>query len=169
MTDTTPHRPSRASPGADDDFSRVYRDQVDRLRRVAYLMTGQAAIAEETPQVVAPSDDDPNRETLGTFSGGMADDGLAVELMIEQRSASTFEGYPGAEAIQAGENHGWFLTMEGSDGRLTGILLDFGDLMVNITGMHIERDVMLGVAASVRRTADGFEYTAPPNLAPLCT
>ena len=120
----------------------------------------------------APQDvelqDDPNRETIAAFSGGMADDGLAVELMIDQRSASPFAGYPGAEAIQAGENHGWFLTMEGSSERLTSVLLDFDDLMVNITGMHIDRQVMLDVAASLHRTDDGFEYTAPPGLAPTC-
>jgi RNA polymerase sigma factor (sigma-70 family) len=40
MTDT------RAGPGA-EDFAHVYRTQRNRLRRVAYLMTGQAAVAEE--------------------------------------------------------------------------------------------------------------------------
>jgi RNA polymerase sigma factor (sigma-70 family) len=40
MTDT------RAGPGA-EDFAFVYRTQRSRLRRIAYLMTGQAAVAEE--------------------------------------------------------------------------------------------------------------------------
>jgi DNA-directed RNA polymerase specialized sigma24 family protein len=40
MTDT------RAGPAA-DAFSFVYRTERNRLRRVAYLMTGQAAVAEE--------------------------------------------------------------------------------------------------------------------------
>lgn len=56
MTGTTPQRAARAGPGpgpgstADDGFSRLYREQRDRLRRVAYLMTGQAAVAEEIVQ-----------------------------------------------------------------------------------------------------------------------
>lgn len=37
---------TRAGPGV-DEFASVYRSQRDRLRRVAYLMTGQAAVAEE--------------------------------------------------------------------------------------------------------------------------
>ncbi|HEV7761739.1 MAG TPA: sigma-70 family RNA polymerase sigma factor [Acidimicrobiales bacterium] len=37
---------TRAGPDA-DAFTLLYRDQRDRLRRVAYLMTGQAAVAEE--------------------------------------------------------------------------------------------------------------------------
>lgn len=40
MTDT------RAGPGA-EAFTLVYRTERNRLRRVAYLMTGQAAVAEE--------------------------------------------------------------------------------------------------------------------------
>jgi len=32
---------------AEDDFTTLYRSQRDRLRRVAYLMTGQSAVAEE--------------------------------------------------------------------------------------------------------------------------
>ena len=40
-------RASRAGPVADDAFTELYRSQRDRLRRVAYLMTGQAAVAEE--------------------------------------------------------------------------------------------------------------------------
>lgn len=43
MTDTP------AGPGA-EEFTLVYRAQRDRLRRVAYLMTGQAAVAEELVQ-----------------------------------------------------------------------------------------------------------------------
>jgi DNA-directed RNA polymerase specialized sigma24 family protein len=37
---------TRAGPSV-EDFTLVYRAQRDRLRRVAYLMTGQAAVAEE--------------------------------------------------------------------------------------------------------------------------
>lgn len=37
---------TRAGPSA-EDFALVYRAQRDRLRRVAYLMTGRAAVAEE--------------------------------------------------------------------------------------------------------------------------
>jgi RNA polymerase sigma factor (sigma-70 family) len=37
---------TRAGPGA-EAFALLYRSQRDRLRRVAYLMTGQAAVAEE--------------------------------------------------------------------------------------------------------------------------
>jgi RNA polymerase sigma factor (sigma-70 family) len=37
---------TRAGPGV-EEFTLVYRTQRDRLRRVAYLMTGQAAVAEE--------------------------------------------------------------------------------------------------------------------------
>jgi RNA polymerase sigma-70 factor (sigma-E family) len=37
---------TRAGPGA-EEFTLVYNSQRDRLRRVAYLMTGQAAVAEE--------------------------------------------------------------------------------------------------------------------------
>jgi RNA polymerase sigma factor (sigma-70 family) len=37
---------TRAGPGA-EEFALVYRSQRNRLRRVAYLMTGQAAVAEE--------------------------------------------------------------------------------------------------------------------------
>ena len=37
---------TRAGPGV-EEFTLVYRSQRDRLRRVAYLMTGQAAVAEE--------------------------------------------------------------------------------------------------------------------------
>lgn len=40
---------TRAGPGA-EAFTLVYRTQRDRLRRVAYLMTGQAAVAEELVQ-----------------------------------------------------------------------------------------------------------------------
>ena len=50
MPDTTFSRASRDGPdahGVDEGFSRLYRSQCDRLRRVAYLMTGQAAVAEE--------------------------------------------------------------------------------------------------------------------------
>jgi RNA polymerase sigma-70 factor (sigma-E family) len=39
-------RPRRV-PGPDDPVERLYRDSRDRLRRLAYLMTGQAAVAEE--------------------------------------------------------------------------------------------------------------------------
>src|SRR5688572_28708064 len=47
MTDSTPQRAARAGPSDDDELAVLYRDQRDRLRRVAYLMTGQAAVAEE--------------------------------------------------------------------------------------------------------------------------
>lgn len=41
-------RAERADLDARDvDFDALYRDQRDRLRRTAYLMTGQAAVAEE--------------------------------------------------------------------------------------------------------------------------
>jgi RNA polymerase sigma factor (sigma-70 family) len=40
---------TRAGPGT-EAFERLYRNQRDRLRRVAYLMTGQAAVAEELVQ-----------------------------------------------------------------------------------------------------------------------
>ncbi|HEY8547463.1 MAG TPA: sigma-70 family RNA polymerase sigma factor [Acidimicrobiales bacterium] len=49
MTHTSPRQASRAGPpaDADDGLSRLYQDQRDRLRRTAYLMTGQAAVADE--------------------------------------------------------------------------------------------------------------------------
>lgn len=37
---------TRAGAGA-EEFTRVYRSERNRLRRVAYLMTGQSAVAEE--------------------------------------------------------------------------------------------------------------------------
>jgi RNA polymerase sigma-70 factor (sigma-E family) len=40
-------RADRAEPRADGDFDALYRDHRDRLRRTAYLMIGQAAVAEE--------------------------------------------------------------------------------------------------------------------------
>jgi RNA polymerase sigma factor (sigma-70 family) len=48
-------RATRAGPTSvagrgDDAFTQLYRSQRDRLRRIAYLMVGQAAVAEEIVQ-----------------------------------------------------------------------------------------------------------------------
>lgn len=47
MGGMTQIRAGRAEPRVDDGFSALYRDHRDRLRRTAYLMVGQAAVAEE--------------------------------------------------------------------------------------------------------------------------
>ncbi|MGH9260341.1 MAG: RNA polymerase sigma factor [Acidimicrobiales bacterium] len=39
--------PANSTSGADDGFTHLYKTQRDRLRRIAYLMTGQQAVAEE--------------------------------------------------------------------------------------------------------------------------
>lgn len=111
-----------------------------------------------------------DRDIIGAYAGEYIEGEGPVELTLERKDFFPFDGggMPGIEPIQAGENHGWLIPMPGSDGRLMAARLEFGDQLVLITGLRVDRQLVLDVAASVRREGDTFTFTPPAGLTEVC-
>ncbi|HEY8545002.1 MAG TPA: hypothetical protein VIL36_08135, partial [Acidimicrobiales bacterium] len=106
---------------------------------------------------------------LGSYLGDRTD-GDPSQITIEQTDAFTLDTtlLPGAERVRVGDHEGWLLPGPNPGSEFWMLHLEFGDQIVTISAVDVDRERVLDFAASVRPEGDSFTYDPPAGMTLYC-